>query len=253
MSKVYWKALLVVSLLGQLTAYYVYSKYESYKGSRDYFPIRYDSLLQDFGGRQFYAAEDTQLFVPSNDSVRIVLIGSEFAINWHLDRRLPGYQVINRAIDEQRVAGMLCRFRQDVVDLKPDIVLIGVSAYNFRPWSSVAEILDYVADMTDLARVNDIQPILVNTTPPTEVCWIEEHSNWIVKDSLALFNDQLEQYAQIEHIPCLDFHALVSDELGFLKADYAANQTDLNERGYTLVTDKLKKLLDQKTGEQVKR
>ena len=253
MSKRFWKTILVLSLLGHLGAFYVFPKYQGYAENRDSFTVRYDSLLQDFGGREFYDSDNEQLVAAGPEKPRIVLIGSEFALNWDLDQRLPGYQVINRGVDKQRVAGMLDRFRPDVIDLEPETVLIGVSAYNFRPWSSIAEILDYVACMTELAQINGIRPVLVNTTPPTEVCHLEEYSKWIVKDSLAEFNDRLEEYARTEEILCLDFYSLVTGELGFLKADYAASQTDLNDSGYALVTAMLEKQLRQNEKPKVNR
>ena len=57
---------------------------------------------------------------------RVVFPGDEITENWGTGKAkfFPGKPYLNRGITRQTTAQMLVRFRQDVIDLKPKVVVI---------------------------------------------------------------------------------------------------------------------------------
>ena len=95
----------------------------------------------------------------------------------------------------QRAAGFLLRFQPDVLDLKPQFVVIEVSSYNFRPNTDVREIFDYVGTMAALARCHGIEPILTTCIPPRDDYEVDEHEDYIVADTAALYSGWVAELA----------------------------------------------------------
>ena len=101
---------------------------------------------------------------PKKDN-RVVFIGNSITEgwDWHYPEYFKKKGYINRGISGQTTPQMLVRFRSDVIDLKPDVVVIlaGINdiAENTGP-SSVKTITDNIISMSELAIVNNIKVII---------------------------------------------------------------------------------------------
>ena len=86
----------------------------------------------------------------------------------------PGKPYIGRGISGQTTPQMLVRFRQDVVSLKPAVVVIlgGTNdiAGNTGP-STLEMIEDNLASMTQLAQANGIRVVLASVLPVFDYPW----------------------------------------------------------------------------------
>ncbi len=76
---------------------------------------------------------DKELPAPATGETRVVFMGDSITEGWGLkvtatspDRGVffPGKPYINRGISGQTTPQMLVRFRQDVIDLKPKVVVL---------------------------------------------------------------------------------------------------------------------------------
>ena len=112
------------------------------------------SLMQDFGERYIYADADRALPPPQPGERRVVFLGDSITDRWNLAASFPGKPYINRGIGSQVTAQMILRFHQDVVALKPSVVVI-------------------------LAGVNDVQGFLQQETPE------QIETNWEAMADLA--------------------------------------------------------------------
>ena len=78
-------------------------------------------------------------------------------------RFFPGKPYVNRGISGQTTPQMLVRLRQDVLDLRPAVVVIlaGTNdiAGNTGP-ETQAQIAGYIKSMVELARANGIRVVL---------------------------------------------------------------------------------------------
>lgn len=79
---------------------------------------------ENFAGHCRYQSENTAL--PAADSTRVVLFGDSITALWK--KNMPGIfngQFLDRGISGQTTAQMLVRFRPDVIDLAPAVVVHG--------------------------------------------------------------------------------------------------------------------------------
>ena len=85
----------------------------------------YRRILLDWGGLTYYGSEDAELELHA-DPNRVVFLGDEITKEWGESKAgfFPGRPYVNRGITRQTTAQMLVRFRQDVIDLKPRVVII---------------------------------------------------------------------------------------------------------------------------------
>jgi len=82
------------------------------------------TLRDDFGELARYRAANAALPPPAASENRVVFFGDSITDFWHLDEYFPGKPYINRGIGGQTTPQMLIRFRQDVIDLHPKVVII---------------------------------------------------------------------------------------------------------------------------------
>ena len=78
------------------------------------------------GRAHAYGSENTELPPPKPGENRVVFLGDEITENWGTRRSavFPGKPYLNRGIARQTTPQMLVRFRQDVISLKPKVVVI---------------------------------------------------------------------------------------------------------------------------------
>ncbi|MBU0985589.1 MAG: hypothetical protein KKA42_17085 [candidate division Zixibacteria bacterium] len=244
------RIILTLSLLANLAIVYVAYKALEYRAHINEFLDKYTWVVEEFGRRTVYA--DTNQSLASDTTVpnRIVFLGTQVTRNWDLAKSFPTREVINRGVDQQRVAGFLLRFQPDVIRLGPEAVVIEVSSYNFRPNSSIAEVCDYVASLADMATARGVVPVLCTVIPPTSDFTVFEHETYRVADSVAVYNHWLRERAAIDGWPLADIGALVADSTGYLNPELASTHVDLNNRGYSMVTDEVARVLDENLKEK---
>lgn len=230
-----WKTVLTLSLLLNLGIVYVAYKALEYRAHINEFRDKYLKVVDEFSGRGVYAEANRNFRSDTIVPCRVVFLGTQVTENWNLAGHFPGYETINRGISGQRVSGFLLRFRSDVIELGPTVVVIEVSSYHFRPPATVEEIGEYAASMVDLAAANGIAPILTTVIPPVDDFEIEDNPDYRLADSVAAFNDRLTEYCRARNIVCADIAGAVSGEDGHLKREYSISPVDLNEAGYARI------------------
>jgi lysophospholipase L1-like esterase len=95
---------------------------------------------------------------------RVVFIGDSITARWDLHGYF-GKGFINQGVESQNAEEIAARFQTDVVDLKPDIVVILAGTNDVRSEGDLTQAHDSVAAMAQMARANGIRPV-VCTIPP---------------------------------------------------------------------------------------
>ncbi len=239
-----WRLVLLVSLIGNLTVAYVGYKAYEYRSHINYWLDKYTFVVDEFSRRDVFADANESLKSDTIVPGRVVFFGTQVTVNWPTAESFPGFETINRGIAEQRAAGFLLRFRPDVIELGPEYVVIEVSSYNFRPNTTAREMYDYVISMAELARANGIEPILTSCIPPRAAYEVDEHPEYSVKDTVAMYSEWLKAYASDHEMPIADLAGAVVGEDGYLKEDLSRSMVDLNEAGYGAVTPLIRALLE---------
>ena len=134
---------------------------------------------QDWPNLKRYEDENLSLGYPQENEKRVVFMGDSITEEW--SRLYPNYfeerSYINRGIGGQTTPQMLIRFKQDVVDLRPTVVVIlaGTNdiAGNTGP-SNVKMITDNIFSMATLATAHGIQVVLSSVLPVYTYEWSPE-------------------------------------------------------------------------------
>ncbi len=182
----------------------------------------------------------------NNDSPRVVFIGNSITEgwNWHYPQFFKNNKnYYNRGISGQTTPQMLIRFRQDVVDLEPDIVVIlaGINdiAENTGP-STVKSITDNIISMSQIALANDIKVIISSILPASNFPWRPEISP---PYKILKINSILQAYALKNNIIYLDYFSEMFDGKNGLTKEYGADSVHPNKAGYLIMTKLVKKAI----------
>jgi hypothetical protein len=238
-----WRLVLLVSLIGNLTIAYVACKAYEYRSHINYWLEKYLYVVDEFSGRARYESSNGALESDTIVPGRIVFLGTQVIEEWPLAEYFPGREVINRGFTGQRAAGFLLRFQPDVLNLRPQYVVIEVSSYNFRPNTRAREVFDYVCTMATLARCRGIEPILTTCIPPRDDFEVFEHEEYRVRDTAALYSGWLAEFAGKNGYLLADWRAAVTDQSGYLRHDLARTKVDLNPDGYRMIAESVRQAL----------
>ena len=204
--------------------------------------------IRDFGGLSAYAAENAAL--PAAPANRVIFLGDSITKFWGTKSRFfPGEPYLNRGIEGQTTAQMLIRFRQDVIDLKPAIVIIQgglADIAGFTGPSSLAEIENNLRSMAELASFNHISPILVGLPPPADYPGRTgpEPAKQVVE-----LNKWVARYGASSGFTFLDYHSALVGSNGQMKEGVSDDGVHPNEKGYAI----LKPLAEKAIADALKR
>ncbi|MCE3282428.1 MAG: acylhydrolase [Chitinophagaceae bacterium] len=162
--------------------------------------------------KKYRASNDSVINAGLNDSL-VVFMGNSITESWenfdpHFFKSKP---YVNRGISGQTTAQMLARFRQDVVELKPKLVVIlaGTNdiAENGGP-VTLKKIFDNIQSMAKLARANDIKVILCSVLPAIKYKWRPQIEP---ADKIIWLNKMISDYCAKKNITYVDFHTSLAD------------------------------------------
>ncbi len=196
-------------------------------------------LANDYGQLSRYAAADASLPAATTADKRVIFYGDSITDGWHLDQFFPGKGYINRGISGQTTPQMLVRFRQDVIDLHPAVlvVLAGTNdlSGNTGP-ETTRQIEDDYATMAELAKAHDVHMVFASVTPVSSYgpAGAAMPAGRPPAKILEL-NQWLRQYCATNRLTYLDYYPAMVDESGMLKRDYSADGLHPNAAGYAVM------------------
>jgi lysophospholipase L1-like esterase len=191
----------------------------------------------DWAALARYQSANAQLGPPKAGERRVVFMGNSITQGWAplFDSLFPGKPYVGRGISGQTTPQMLVRFRQDVIALKPKVVVIlgGTNdiAGNTGP-STLEMIEDNLASMTELAKANGIRVVIVSVLPAADYPWkrgIEPAPKIIA------LNTWLKQYAASAGAVYLDLHSAMDDGHGGMRPELSGDGVHPNAVGYALM------------------
>jgi acyl-CoA thioesterase I len=173
-------------------------------------------LLVDFGDVARYHAADLKLGPQPAGQDRVVFMGDSITQGWNLHKYFPGKPYINRGISGQTSPQMLVRFRQDVIDLKPKVVVIlaGTNdlAQNTGPMT-LEQTEGNLMSMAQLAKANGIRVVLCSVLPSVNFPW---HPGLDPAPKIAALNKWIRAYAGEKGYVYVDYYSAMKDAAGGL-------------------------------------
>jgi lysophospholipase L1-like esterase len=208
-------------------------------GLDQYRASRMAMFMDDFGQLSRYGDADAALKPPAPDENRVVFFGDSITDKWHLDDYFPGKPYINRGISGQTTPQMLIRFRQDVIDLHPKVVVILAGTNDIAGNTGPMRLEDIEANyasLAELARAHDIKVIyssvlpVNNYTPRSQDLFAQRSPEKILE-----LNRWLKQYCISGACFYLDYFSAMVDDKGLLKKELADDGLHPNAAGYKIM------------------
>ncbi len=199
--------------------------------------------FSDWAGIGRYAADNQKLAkVPRSDS-SVVLMGNSITEFWQVidPAFFEGKPYINRGISGQTTPQMLLRFRQDVIELQPKLVVIlaGINdiAENTGP-ISLETTFGNIASMAELALANQIKVVLCSVLPAYDFPW---RPGMKPADKVIQLNGLIKRYAEKNKLAYIDYFAAMVDERNGLDKKYTNDEVHPNLLGYRVMAPLLEK------------
>ncbi|MBT8178951.1 MAG: SGNH/GDSL hydrolase family protein [Eudoraea sp.] len=204
-------------------------------------------LAQDWPQLSHFKTANAQLGAPAKGEQRVVFMGNSITIGWlsHYPEYFEGKPYINRGIGGQTTPQMLLRFRQDVINLKPAVVVIlaGTNdiAGNTGPMT-LDQIMDNLRSMTQLAKANGIAVVLASVLPAYDYPWrpgLKPHQK------IPELNARIAHYARKENIVFLDYFSAMTDGNNGLKKSLGYDGVHPNQKGYEVMAPLTEKAISE--------
>lgn len=195
------------------------------------------SQSQDWPNLKRYQNLNAELDAPKSNEHRIVFMGNSITEGWGKKRHefFANKDYINRGIGGQTTPQMLLRFRQDVVNLNPSVVVLlaGTNdiAQNTGP-STIEMIMDNIKSMTEISLANNIKIILCSVLPASDFPWRPglEPTQKVVQ-----LNGLIERFAREQDLIYVDYFAAMANTSNGLKDELGDDGIHPNKEGYLIM------------------
>jgi lysophospholipase L1-like esterase len=208
-------------------------------GLDEYRASRIAIYTDDFGQLARYRKDDAALAPPAAGENRVVFLGDSITDYWKLPDYFPDKPYINRGVDGQTTPEMLVRFRQDVIDLHPKVLVVlagtnDIAGVTGRTTNEDIE-ANY-ASMADLARAHGIRVVFASVLPVHNYTHDAEESFALrPRDRILGLNKWLKSYCAKNGFVYLDYFSAVVDERGMLKRALADDGLHPTDAGYKIM------------------
>jgi lysophospholipase L1-like esterase len=196
-----------------------------------------EQFHNDWANLTRYHDDNIKAGLPAAGEKRVVFMGNSITEGWiNLD---PGFfsgkAYVNRGISGQTTPQMLVRFRPDVINLKPAVIVIlaGINdiAGNTGP-STLEMIEDNLASMVDLAKAHGISIVLSSVLPAFDFPW---RPGMQPAEKVVQLNGWIKNFAKNNGCVWLDYFTPMSDDRHGLKAELTFDGVHPNLAGYKIM------------------
>lgn len=224
---------------------FVKLKVEQQKAREEKMRIDWPSLTK-------YRDANIKLGIPLSSEKRVVFMGNSITEVWA--KTSPDFfssrSYISRGISGQTTPQMLLRFRADVINLRPKVVVILAGANdiagNTGP-STLEMIEDNISSMVELSKAHNIKVILCSVLPAYDFPW-SPGKNPV--ENIATLNEWIKIYCTKNNIVFVDYYSVMADERKGLKSEYTKDGVHPTLEGYKimepLIEEAIKKVLGMK-------
>lgn len=197
-----------------------------------------ENFSDDWANLRHYEAENKLLPAPAPGENRVVFLGSSIFEFWKT--RLPEYfaahkNYVDRGISGQIAPQLLLRFQQDVIALKPKVVIILAGSNDIAGTTGHVtneRILDDIKSMVELCRIHNIKPILCAYLPINRYEWRKDLQP---AEMIISLNKTITAYATQNKLILLDYYTPLVDDKKGTRADLTLDGVHPNPAGYKIM------------------
>ena len=244
-------SLLSLPVLAQQTAPAIPSS--GAPGLDEYRASRVAIYTDDFGQLGRYREANTALAAPGPGENRVVFLGDSITDYWKLADYFPGKPYVNRGIDGQSTPEMLVRFRQDVIALRPKVLVVLAGTNDIAGVTgrtSNEDIEANYASMAELARAHRIRVVFASVLPVHNYTHDGEESFALrPRERILGLNKWLKNYCAKNGFVYLDYFGSVADERGMLKRALSDDGLHPTDAGYKIMARLAEKAIQKALAE----
>ena len=210
-----------------------------------------DRLHKDWAWLGRYEEDNAKMGAPATGENRVIFMGDSITDGWiDTDRDFfKSNNYIDRGIGGQTTPQMLVRFREDVVNLHPKVVIIlaGINdiAENTGP-SKIENVAGNIFTMCEIAKAHGCKPILCSVLPAAAFPW---HPGLDPVQPILKLNALIKDYASSNQFAYVDYYSAVVAENKGMKKDLAKDGVHPNLAGYKIMEPLAKAAIDKALAE----
>jgi lysophospholipase L1-like esterase len=190
-------------------------------------------LLTDWAGLTHYGSENSELRAPRPGENRVVFLGDQVTEMW--SDFFPGKPYLNRGIAGQTSPQMLVRFRQDVINLQPKVVVIQAGTNDLASVtgpSTEGMMGENIKSMAELAKVHGIKVVLASVLPVCDC--VRKQTGLRPQGKIIGLNGWIKDYAGESGSVYLNYYSALAEGRDF-KKDLTVDGLLPNQAGYRVM------------------
>jgi lysophospholipase L1-like esterase len=195
-----------------------------------------------------YAEADSRIGPVIPGKPRVVFLGDSITDSWRLNEYFPDHDFINRGISGQITGQMLGRMQSDVINLRPDAMLVLGGTNDIARGISLAAIENNLTLIADLAEYHKIKLILASVLPVSDyhkdVNPNYEMTRTRPPASIRALNVWIQSLCARRNFKYLDYYSHMVDAAGFMQSDLAEDGLHPNSKGYRIMAPEALKAVD---------
>ncbi|HEY4328791.1 MAG TPA: GDSL-type esterase/lipase family protein [Phycisphaerae bacterium] len=208
------------------------------------------AIQSDPADLKVYREANAKLGPPKAGEDRVIFLGDSITENWgpkgNMSRYFPDKpNYIGRGYTSETTLQMLVRFRPDVLNLQPKVVVImaGVNDIAGNTGAVPDETIhDNFISMFDLAKANDVKVVLISTLPATRFFW---QPGLKPSERIVTLNTWLKDYAGKHGIYYVDAHSAMKDANNGMPTTLSSDTVHPNPAGYTMLSKMTEEFIEK--------
>ena len=181
-----------------------------------------------------------QSLIEAGSRPEVIFMGNSITEGWsyHSPAFMNSNGYVNRGISGQTTDQMLLRFRKDVLDHQPKVVVILAGTNDLAQNSGPVPLwhtMNNIKSMTELAKANGVKVLLCSVLPAKAFPWRPAiRPIPLIRD----LNEMIQTYAEEQRVTYVDYFTALEDGKAGLKVPEYTTEEDLvhpNAAGYKVM------------------
>jgi acetyl esterase/lipase/lysophospholipase L1-like esterase len=202
-----------------------------------------DPPAPDWANLKRFESDNMKTGMPKTGENRVVFMGNSITEGWKalVPSFFDGKPYVNRGISGQTTPQMVLRFRADVIDLKPKVVVIlaGTNdiAGNTGPMT-LEQTMGNIRTMVEMAKANQIRVVLCSVLPAYDFPW---KPGLAPAEKIVKLNGMIKEYAATVGATYVDYFSAMADSRNGLRKELGDDGVHPNVAGYQIMAPLVEK------------